>query len=191
MTPSEFKHIWIHNNFSPWIDFPSEVVESSPFLSSTKAFLGVGLPESGIPYTNFGIEDYDGKFCSVKSYYEAYATAEGTEFYWMIGADGAGNPICIDTAHNDRIVYLDHNNGFALESVMAKHLSELAGFMIAYKSFIKMVNEKYGNSGFFQSKFSHEDINKLEQEFKTLNANYELKASYWRFEIENLRDEIS
>ncbi|SEL53545.1 SUKH-4 immunity protein [Aquimarina amphilecti] len=190
MNPAEFKLKWIQNESDRWTEFDSCELEKSEINESTNEFLKIGFPEDAAPYLGFGLRSYDWKFNNILDYYEYDDLDPTTKFYWILGSDNSGNPICIDTSQNDRIILLDHEQGFEIIGTVNKNISELASFLLIYRNFIEEINSKYGEDGFFDSKFTKIDLNELEEKFKSLNSDYYLESSFWDIEIENLRAEI-
>lgn len=190
MTPTEFKLKWIKDKSERWTKFDSSELKKSEINESTCEFLEIGFPEDAAPYLGFGLRSYDWKFNNILDYYEYDDLDADTKFYWILGSDNSGNPICIDTSQNDRIILLDHEQGFEIIDTINKNIEELANYLLIYRNFIEEVNYKYGEDGFFDSKFTKMDLNELEEKFKSLNPNHYLESSFWSVEIENLRAEI-
>jgi hypothetical protein len=109
MTPIEIKEEWISDSISEWIRFDKVEIEKSNLTPETKEFLKVGFPSSAAPFLSFGLKFYDHKFYNIADYYEL---DDNYRKYIVFGSDGSGNPICFDTSKNDKIVLLDHEEGF-------------------------------------------------------------------------------
>ncbi|WP_028887736.1 SUKH-4 family immunity protein [Tenacibaculum ovolyticum] len=190
MSPIEFKEIWMRDDSEKWIEFPSEQVEKSNLNNETKGFLKVGLPEDSAPFLSFGLRSYDWEFNTIQGYYDDYDLNEKAKNYWIFGSDGSGNPICIDSSDNDKLILLDHEQDFEIIQTMNKNISELASSMLLFRNFIEKVNSELGKDGFFDSKFTENHLVELENGFKKLNPDYYIQSSFWDSEIENLRAEI-
>jgi len=191
MTPTEFKLQWIQDKSDRWIEFDLSELKKSQINASTNEFLTIGFPEDAAPYLGFGLRSYDWKFNNILDYYDYDDLDPITKFYWILGSDNSGNPICIDTSQNDRIILLDHEQEFEIIEIVNKNIAELANSLLIYRNFIEEMNSKYGKDGFFDSKFTEVDLNELEEKFKLLNSNYYLESSFWDIEIANLRAEIA
>lgn len=178
------------NNSERWVEFPIDEVEKSNLNEKTKEFLKIGFPEDAAPFLGFGLRSYEWKFNTTQSYYEYDDLDDKAKNYWIFGSDNNGNPICIDASDNDKLVLLDHEQGFDFMMTMNKNISELASSLLLFRDFIERINNEFGGDGFFNSKFTENHLNELENEFKKLNPNYCLESSFWNFEIENLRAEI-
>lgn len=190
MNPTEFKKLWITNDTERWGEFPIEQVEKSNLNEKTKEFLKIGFPEDAAPFLGFGLRSYDWEFNTIQNYYEYDDLDEKAKNYWIFGSDNSGNPICIDSSDNDKLVLLDHEQRFEFMGNMNKNISELASSLLLFRDFIEKINNQFGEDGFSESMFTEKHLTELENEFKTLNPNYYLESSFWDIEIENLRAEI-
>ncbi|PCH74995.1 MAG: hypothetical protein COB98_09545 [Flavobacteriaceae bacterium] len=190
MNPIEFKKLWKANNSERWVKFPSDQVEKSSLNERTKEFLKIGFPEDAAPFLEFGLRSYDWEFNTIQGYYDDYDLDCKAKNYWIFGSDNSGNPICIDSSDNDKLVLLDHEQGFEFMENMNKNISELASSILLFRNFIEKINKEFGEDGFFESMFTEKHLTKLENEFKELNPNYYIESSFWSTEIENLRSEI-
>lgn len=149
MNPIEFKEIWIQDDSVKWTEFPSEQVEKSNLNNETKEFLKVGFPEDSAPFLSFGLRSYDWGFNTIQGYYDDYDLNEKTKNYWIFCSDGSGNPICIDSSDNDKLILLDHEQDFEIIQTMNKNISELASSMLLFRNFIEKVNSELGKDVFF------------------------------------------
>ncbi len=180
MKPIEFKEKWIQDKSDRWVNFDSNELGKSDINESTKEFISNGFPEDAAPYLGFGWRSYDWKFYNIFDYYEYDDLDPITKSYWILGSDNSGNPICIDSSTDDRILLLDHEQDFEVIEVMNKNVEGLANSLLLYRDFIESVN----------SEFTENQIIELEEKFKLLNSNYYIECSFWDTEIENLRAEM-
>jgi len=190
MNPIKFKNIWMEDDSERWTEFPIEQVQNSNLNESTKEFLKIGFPEDAAPFLGFGLRSYDWEFNNIFDYYSDYELDNKTKNYWIFGSDNSGNPICIDSSDNDKLVLLDHEQDFEVIMNMNKNISELASSLLLYANFIDRVNLEFGDDGFYDSKYTEDYLIELESEFKQLNPNYYIESGFWCSEIENLRAEI-
>ena len=190
MNPIEFKKIWMKDDSERWTEFPIEQIQKPNLNDNTKEFLKIGFPEDAAPFLGFGLRSYDWEFNNIYDYYSDYDLDLKTKNYWIFGSDNNGNPICIDSSNNDKLVLLDHEQDFEVITNMNKNISELASSLLLFSSFIDRVNLEFGDDGFYDSKFTQDHLIELESEFKQLNPNYYIESSFWDSEIENLRAEI-
>lgn len=190
MNPTEFKKNWMTNDSERWVEFPIDQVEKSNLNEKTKEFLKIGFPEDAAPFLGFGLKSYDWKFNTIQAHYDYDDLDEKAKNYWIFGSDNNGNPICIDSSDDDKLVVLDHEQGFEFMENMNKNISELASSLLLFRGFIEKINNEFGEDGFFESMFTEKHIAELENDFKALNPNYYIESSFWDIEIENLRAEI-
>lgn len=186
MNPTEFKNIWLKNDFETWAEFPTEQIENSTLNNSTKEFLKVGFPDSAAPFLNFGLISYDNEFTNIYDYYSDNELETNTKNYWIIGSDNSGNLICVDTSQNDKIIIVDHEQEFEIIETMNQNISELSKSLLLFRNFIEDVNSEFSEDGFFDSMYSLKHIQKLEEEF----TSNRIVSSFWDTEIENLKANI-
>ena len=192
MTAEEFKKAWLTDEYDEWTDIAANELAKTDLSANTVAFLSHGFPEDAAPYLSFGYRSFDGIIHNMDSY-EPYSWNElgpTAKSYWIFGSDGAGNPICLDASNGDRVTLLDHESGFTLMDIINTDVSELASCLLSYKKFINMVNEKYGEDGFFDIKYTKQDVDILKGNFKEINENIFEESSFWKQEIAMLIDEI-
>ena len=193
MNPIEFKLKWNPDNLlNRWWDCDYEEVAKLPVLDETKYWLKEGFPEDAAPFLNFGLRSFEGKFRSIKDCYSSYDFYElnsNAGNYWIFGSDGGGNPICIDSANNDMILLLDHEDNFSVIATLNKNIPELAICLLEYKNFVHAVNSELGNGAIIESKFTLQFVNNLKEKFEEINSAMFKTSSFWRTEIENLLSE--
>jgi len=102
---------------------PSSIA-TAPILASTADFLTqAGLPDGCAPFLSF--RAVAAGAVPLPEYYGLPSTGHLTQFR-VIGSDGAGNPLCIDTTADDIVVRLDHEDRFATTQFVASSVSSLA-----------------------------------------------------------------
>src|SRR5690606_3948608 len=110
MTATEFKTQWAmrEDNLQP---ISLKNLEGLNLKQSTIDFLTIsGLPADAAPFLSFAKDTDDGyyRIAILPEHYDDLD--ESFDSYVVIGSDGAGNPIAIDTADQDKIVWLDHED---------------------------------------------------------------------------------
>lgn len=98
--------------------------------------------------------------------------------YLMIGTNGSGDPVCIDVAHKNEIVYLNHDQGFERIFINASIL-HFAQCLVKYQDFLLS-----GESG--GKKFSDEELGKLRSYLKKTDKRSLAEGSFWNGELEYL-----
>lgn len=103
-------------------DNPSIPPDSARFL------VEAGLPRSCAPFLSFAAVGR-GPLPIVQHYgIHQFAPPDLLRLssLYVIGSDGAGNPLCLDTAHGGEIVMLDHEDGFHARTFVASSVFTLA-----------------------------------------------------------------
>jgi hypothetical protein len=190
MIAEEFRKLWKTDEHDNWVDLDVGEINKAPLNNLTKDFLKNGFPESAAPCLDFGWRSYKGKFYNIDEVYPKLVDHNLAKNYWIIGSDGAGNPICFDVLRNDRIVLLDHEQRFETIEVINSDIFELGKCLLLYRNFISEIQRKYGENAFLDSLFSISDISELKDNFKTINENIFKESGFWRSEIKALEDEI-
>jgi hypothetical protein len=108
---------------------PSAILDNRAFPSNTAKFLfDVGLPGSCAPYLSF-VEVARGPL-SLLSYcgMHRFSSADASRLvqFYVVGSDGAGNPLCVDTSLDGEVVMLDHEDGFRTRTFVASSVVTLA-----------------------------------------------------------------
>lgn len=108
---------------------PSEILDNVSFPSNTARFLvDVGLPGSCAPCLSF--DDIARGPLPLASHYGPgqFSSADSTFLakFYVIGSDGAGNPLCVDTSRDGEVVMLDHEDGFRTQTFVASSVMTLA-----------------------------------------------------------------
>ena len=106
MSPDDFKQAW-ERDVDKLVTFLPEVVATLRVTQDQRAFLiATGLPESAAPYFDFGGKHYIG----IPSAAELWKAGPAFQRYRVIGANGCGDPICLDEESDGAVVYLNHDD---------------------------------------------------------------------------------
>jgi hypothetical protein len=104
------------------LDIPSFPAEAARFL------VEAGLPGSCAPFLSFEAVS-SGPPSLVQHYgvhqFQPPDLSRLASFY-VIGSDGAGNPLCVDCARDGEVVMLDHEDGFRTRTFVASSVATLA-----------------------------------------------------------------
>lgn len=108
---------------------PREILDDPSFPSIAARFLvDVGLPESCAPFLSFSHVSRGPR--SLVAHYGAhqFRSADATRLaqFYVIGSDGAGNPLCVDVARDGEVVMLDHEDCFRTRTFVASSVMALA-----------------------------------------------------------------
>lgn len=186
MIPIEFKTQWSINKFDKWIEFDNSEIEESPLTDITKNFFKFGFPSDAAPFLNFGWTSYGNKFLNISDCYPSLNLNSSAKNYWILGSDGAGNPICFDISRNDRIVLLDHEQRFELMAIINKNIQEFAECLLLYKNFIKRIQDENGEEAFLDENISDNQLSDLKGDFKSISNDIFKESGFWRTEINSL-----
>jgi hypothetical protein len=108
---------------------PSEIVGEASFPSDAASFLiDSGLPRRCAPFLSFDAVAR-GPLPLVEYYgLHQFHSADSSRLasFYVIGSDGAGNPLCLDCSRNGEIVVLDHEDGFRTRTFVAGSVAALA-----------------------------------------------------------------
>jgi len=139
MTPDDFKRAWEAVG-DRLVTFTAEVVATLRVPETQRAFLlHPGLPESAAPALDFGGKRYR----NIPSAAELWKAGDAFRRYRIIGANGFGDPICLDEETGGAVVYLNHDDemkrGFINSSV-----EQLALSLLAFREVIRETQQRGG-----------------------------------------------
>ncbi len=151
---------------------------------SAVAFLSkIGLPADAAPFLSFVINT-DDKLRGINRLTELYNIGPSYSNYILIGSDGGGNPIVIDTSNNEQIVLLDHEDNFGLLYLMNSSLSSLSICLLHYCNFIKTIIRENGDDAFLDANFTDSQFEKLKEQLT--GAEPEMLSGFWNAELNTL-----
>ena len=178
--PSDFEEI---------IKYSEKRIRKFNFDNQTANFLiQNGLPEDAAPFLNFS-DDSDDKYSGILKLTDRFDFLEQEfERYVVIGSNGNGDEIAIDTEDNCKIKLLDHEDYFSEQFINAS-IDKFAFSLIAYRTFISKTLEKYGEGGFLDCKYSLEDVQKLQHILEENDNDAFIGDSMWISEITMLKEE--
>ncbi len=152
MTPEEFVAAWerylTRTGFAAEDYFLERLSAIDPRLSATTArFLAeAGLPEAAGLTWRFAKS-------GLKRVPEVYNRGcdwgeddlKRLESYLMLGSGGGGNPVCLDTANQERIVFLNHERNFSMAEFVNSGIPQLAQCMLAYQELVEEFQHEHGD----------------------------------------------
>lgn len=190
MTNTEFKAKWNIKSYESWLEYDPSILDSSNLCEKTKGFLKGGFPDSAAPFLDFELKHSDGELLNVAECYQIQVNTTNKENLIVFGSDGAGNPICIDSSAEDKIVLLDHELNLRPIELINKDVIELARFLLEFRNFISEIQVEFGQDGFFDSMFTKVHLDSLKVRFKAINPNIFKESEFWNREIKSLYEEI-
>jgi hypothetical protein len=107
----------------------STILDTPSFPPDAARFLvAAGLPRSCAPFLSF--EAVARGPLPLVQYYGAHqfraTDSSRLASFYVLGSDGAGNPLCLDSARNGEIVMLDHEDRFETRTFVASSVAALA-----------------------------------------------------------------
>lgn len=106
------------------------------------------------------------------------------ENYLMLGNNGYGDPVCIDTTENDEIVFLNHDNDFQ-RFFINSNIEKFAKCLIIYREFIRDVN-KDDDTNWIERRFQNSQIFQLRNDLKNIDSKCLEEDAMWALEIDGL-----
>ena len=183
MTPLEFKNKWTTDtdSLSP---ISLDRLKGLNLRQSTIDFLNTaGLPDSVAPYLSL-VKDTSDLFDGINKLTKQYDFLEKEyDSLVVIGADGSGNPLAINTAEEDKIVWLDHEDMFSARYVN-KSISELAETFIIYRDFISLIQNENGEDAYLDANFTDEQFATLKQKINLADSKALIEDGFWKDELE-------
>jgi SUKH-4 immunity protein len=137
----------------------------------------MGLPRRAAPYLSF-----EAHLARVDA---AYGAEPGFAPFVQLGTDGAGNPIVLNRAANDRVEWLDHDDGFASHYVN-RSLLALARSLVAYHRFVQDLLATRGEDAYLDADFTDEQLAALKQSLAEADGQPGAEQGFWLQEISTL-----
>ncbi len=185
MTPLEFKNKWTTDTDTL---FPLSIdrLQNLNLRQTTIDFLNeAGLPDNVAPYLSL-VKDTSDLFDGINKLTKQYDFLEKEyEKFVVIGADGSGNPLAIDTAEGDKIVWLDHEDMFSSRYVN-RSISELAETLLIYRDFISEILRDNGEDAYLDSNFTDTQFEALKQKINLVDSQALIEDGFWKDELEML-----
>jgi hypothetical protein len=108
---------------------------------------------------------------------------ENTELVY--NSNGSGDPICIDTAEQSQIVYLNHDNYFEKVFINTSIL-QFAVCLTRYSGFIISIIDK-SRDNFMRRKFTDTEFKQLKSNFEDIERRSLLDKSFWVSVLDGLQ----
>ncbi len=186
MNPSEFKTVWTvsEQNLQP-ISLQTLVrfeldKETIDFLYES------GLPNDAAPFLNFvGDIHPSDKYSTISLLTEWFDFLE-SEYskYVIIGSDGNGDMIVINTKNHFIIEWLDHEDYFS-SRFMNSSIGQLANCLLCYRDFIKTINAGKTVDESFDTEFTDGQFDILHDILKSIDQRT-VQEGFWKEELELL-----
>jgi hypothetical protein len=186
MSPQAFKNSWTNIN-EPLSPIKRSRIERFQLSQPTVDFLAIaGLPIYCEPYLSFA-NDTDDIFYGINKLTEQFDFEEDKEKYdnyIVIGFCRDGDAIAIDTADNDKVVELDHEDIFK-SMYFNSSIETLADFLIFYRDFIvEVLQDKNPEDNLQCFNFTDEQFDQLKSKMKSVDSQAVTVKGFWKDELE-------
>ncbi|MGC3966000.1 MAG: SUKH-4 family immunity protein [Pirellulales bacterium] len=140
ITPKEFRAIFAKRGL---VQFSATAVRRLSLAAADANWLTeIGLPRSAAPYIDFG-----GKHViEIPTAADMWRIPNASQYY-VIGSNGSGDPVAIDTASQGQVVYLNHDDNFCRVFINSSVL-QLAESLVAYVQLIRETQAVNGPDAF-------------------------------------------
>jgi hypothetical protein len=181
MDIQQLKKYWEDNGEHLYTYSPSHLdkakVDNETFIFLTTC----GLPSDAPPFLTFG-ELQEDKLRTPNQVLRI--DFKGLGDYLMLGGNGPGDPVCIDTTKHNQIVYLNHDNYFERVFINGSIL-QFAVCLTKYRDFILSLIDKTSDD-LTRRKFTDIEFEQLKNDFKGIDGHSLSDNSFWEAELDGL-----
>lgn len=163
----------------------SQKIEKLGLRLETIDFLkNCGLPNHSAPMLSF-VKNSENESDSINKLSDLFELSIEFDKYITIGFDGSGNPIVINTANNDQIELLDHEENFESLAIVNFNIYSFSASLISYNLFIKTIIEENGDDAFLEANFSDKQFDVLRNKLFEIES-HSAKFGFWKTELDFL-----
>jgi hypothetical protein len=174
MTPDDFKQAWECGG-EKLVTFPSEVVATLRIPEDQRTFLiQPGLPESAAPYLTFGGKHYIG----MPSAAELWKASNAFKRYRVIGANGFGDPICVDEESEGVIVYLNHDDEMK-RCFMNSNVGRLASTLLAFREVVQETQKRGGPDAYLDGQVPSDVVDRFIVQMDEIDPSAIKANTFW------------
>ncbi|PXY02228.1 hypothetical protein DF185_06165 [Marinifilum breve] len=166
-----------------------------------KQFLAeFGLPKDASMCLNFTNTNYDNiifkelpQLCDMYNLDLEDWDSMGNEYnsHYCIGSDGSGNPICINSSGEIRVILMDYTLSGQFEWDLVNTSTEkMAKCLIEQERFAKSVLSSTLAETFYEADIPVKLFNKYFNKLSEIDKSIFDRESIWHFEIEELKERI-
>jgi len=182
MRPQEFTEKWGPDG-DPCIVLSQERLQKVNLKASTAEFLAVaGLPQSAAPFLSFSEVNEASSPFGLKLTAVFHHLGREYERFIVLGFDGSGNPIAIDTANDDQVVWLDHEENFR-HAYMNSSIGALATFLLGYRDFVQDLLKAKGEDAFLNGEYGDHELVELRQQLELVDSRAFDSGTFWSQEL--------
>jgi hypothetical protein len=186
MSPSEFQTAWTKSERN-LLPVSLQTLSRFELNKETVDFLSQsGLPSDAAPFLGFvGDVHPKDKYSTISFLTEWFDFLE-SEYsrYIVIGSDGSGDVIAINTKNNDAIEWLDHEDYFSSRFMNAS-ITQLANCLLCYRDFVKAINAGKTVDECFDTEFTDGQFDALRDILENIDPRA-VKEGFWKEELELL-----
>jgi hypothetical protein len=173
MTPDEFKAQWEREKTSQLVRYPQSVVADLTIPGEAKSFLtNIGLPEDAAPFLDFG----GSRHISMPTVTEVWKAGERR--YRIIGSNGYGDPVCVDTESAGRVFYLLHDDQMT-PRFMNSSIPQLAYSLLAFREVVAETNAIGGKGAFLEGRIPPEIVDRFITKMETIDPPAISSEHFW------------
>jgi len=173
MTPGEFKAEWEREETSQLVLYPRSAVIGLGIPDEAKSFLmEVGLPEGAAPFLDFGGTAH----IHIPAVTEVWKAGE--QRYRIIGSNGYGDPVCIDTESAGRVFYLLHDDEMS-PRFMNSSIPQLAYSLLAFRRVVTDTNAVGGKGAYLDGHIPPEVVDRFITEMEAIDPPAISSEHFW------------
>ncbi len=153
-------------------------LERFPLDTHTREFLGTcGLPESAAPFL-----DFEGEIVAAD---HRWVLDETFSRYVVVGSNDSGDPVCIDTATQCAVVYLNHDDAFC-RVLINSTVSQMAASLLSYRQLVLETEKRNGEDAYLDGDVPCDEIERLQADLKRIDPNALEPGTFWACELDRL-----
>lgn len=191
--PEEFVQRWSAEDSEGLLQLDEDQAQEYGISEETMRFLvEAGLPAEAAPGIAFLGEGQAGRLWEVWGLDEEETKYAQEEFssYLLIGSDGGGSPVCIDTENNDIVVMLDHNYGFQAITFVNSSVQQLAESLLVYRALVDEAREHTGGEAALTGNVPADLLAQAEAEFLRIDSRALGRECFWRTGLDALKHPV-
>jgi len=99
--------------------------------------------------------------------------------FLILGIRAGGDPVCLDTAHQDRVVLLDHENSFAVAEFVNSSVVHLAECILAFQEMIEEFQKEDEDAELYEGNVPLLLVEQTMSRFRQIDPNSVGENAYW------------
>lgn len=187
MTIQELKSAWTEpvGELRP---ISAETLRPLPLTASAAEFLQqAGLPDEAAPSLSFvgDVHTAGANNCIdlLTNWFPFLAPSYSN--YVVIGTDGSGDIIALNTAKDCIVEWLDHENDFS-PRFMNSSILQLAHCLLAYARFVQTTIRENGEDAYIEARFTDTHLQVLYDQLKETDDRC-VNEGFWYLELQSLQ----